>query len=256
MSLETATTISGLVATNPASGDAVSQGDDHLRLLKSVLKAQFPGAAAGGYAIPITATEAELNYVHGVTSAIQTQLNGSVPIGGIVMWSGVTAPANWHLCDGTNSTPNLCGRFIMGYAPPSYTVGAIGGSADAVIVSHYHTATSTGSINLTTQADSSDHTHTFTTGGQNSTHTHDYGKVTSGGTTLAAGAGYSVVSSATTAEGVSHTHTGTTNGRGAQHTHPITGSLTVATTVATAGVSATNANLPPYYVLAFIQRYQ
>jgi hypothetical protein len=38
MALEVATTIAGLVATNPASGDPVSQADDHLRLLKTVLK--------------------------------------------------------------------------------------------------------------------------------------------------------------------------------------------------------------------------
>jgi hypothetical protein len=77
MSLETATTIAGLVNTNPTPSDAVSQGDDHLRLIKSVLKTQFPGVAAAGFAIPITAKETELNYLVGVTSAIQAQLNGT-----------------------------------------------------------------------------------------------------------------------------------------------------------------------------------
>lgn len=47
MALETATLISDLVATNPASGDAKSQGDDHLRLIKAVLQAQFPDSANG-----------------------------------------------------------------------------------------------------------------------------------------------------------------------------------------------------------------
>src|SRR5688572_20916932 len=42
MGLETATFINGLVPTNPVSGDTKSQGDDHLRLLKSVLQASFP----------------------------------------------------------------------------------------------------------------------------------------------------------------------------------------------------------------------
>jgi len=83
MSLETATTLAGLVITNPTTGDQVSQADDHLRLLKTVLKAQFPGAGSDGYNIPITATEVELNYVHGVTGPIQTQLNDAVPIGAL-----------------------------------------------------------------------------------------------------------------------------------------------------------------------------
>lgn len=45
MGLESATYISQLVATNPASSDLRKQGDDHLRLLKAVLQATFPGAA-------------------------------------------------------------------------------------------------------------------------------------------------------------------------------------------------------------------
>lgn len=46
--LESATYISQLVATNPITTDEISQGDDHLRLVKSVLQTQFPnlGAAA------------------------------------------------------------------------------------------------------------------------------------------------------------------------------------------------------------------
>ena len=45
MALETGTYISDLVSTNPASSDNISQGDDHIRLLKSTIKATFPNAA-------------------------------------------------------------------------------------------------------------------------------------------------------------------------------------------------------------------
>jgi hypothetical protein len=38
MGLETGSVISDLVITNPTAGDPTSQGDDHLRLLKTVLK--------------------------------------------------------------------------------------------------------------------------------------------------------------------------------------------------------------------------
>lgn len=47
MALETATLVSDLVITNPASGDPVSQADDHLRLVKSVLQNQFPDSSNG-----------------------------------------------------------------------------------------------------------------------------------------------------------------------------------------------------------------
>ena len=41
---------------------------------------------------------------------------GGVPIGGIIMWSGTVAsiPADWQLCDGTNGTPDLRDKFIVG----------------------------------------------------------------------------------------------------------------------------------------------
>jgi hypothetical protein len=61
MGLETGTTISQLDSTWPLGGDQKSQGDNHVRLIKSVLKTQFPGAAGLGYNIPILATEADLN---------------------------------------------------------------------------------------------------------------------------------------------------------------------------------------------------
>lgn len=45
MGLEAATYISDFNASNPAAGDQQSQGDDHLRLLKTVLQTTFPNAA-------------------------------------------------------------------------------------------------------------------------------------------------------------------------------------------------------------------
>lgn len=61
MGLETTTTIAGLVDTNPLDVDMISSGDDHLRLIKAVLKATFPGVGGSGYALPITVFEAQLN---------------------------------------------------------------------------------------------------------------------------------------------------------------------------------------------------
>ena len=42
MGLETGTYIDDLISTNPLAADNVSQGDNHLRLIKAVLKASFP----------------------------------------------------------------------------------------------------------------------------------------------------------------------------------------------------------------------
>ena len=53
MSIETANFISELVPTNPLAGDPISQGDDHIRMIKSTLQKTFPGADGEQY-IPAT----------------------------------------------------------------------------------------------------------------------------------------------------------------------------------------------------------
>ena len=99
MGLETGSTISSFITSNPTSSDPVNQGDDHLRLIKSVLQAQFPGVGGLGYATTITATEAELNALHGFTNigfAAGTRLpffNATAPTG----WTQVTTYANHML---------------------------------------------------------------------------------------------------------------------------------------------------------------
>lgn len=55
--------IDDLNSSNPASGDVRSEGDDHLRGIKNVLKTTFPSITG-----PVTATQAELNILDGVTS--------------------------------------------------------------------------------------------------------------------------------------------------------------------------------------------
>lgn len=74
MPVESATTIAQLDDTWPLSGGPIPEGDDHLRLIKGALKAQFPGQSGDGFNVPIVAKEAELNHLAGVTGNIQDQI--------------------------------------------------------------------------------------------------------------------------------------------------------------------------------------
>jgi hypothetical protein len=67
MGLEVATYIDGLIATNPTGTDPKSQGDDHLRLVKSTIKNTFPNIAGA-----VTPTHAEINHLGGLTVNVQT----------------------------------------------------------------------------------------------------------------------------------------------------------------------------------------
>lgn len=68
MGLETSTYIDGLVVTNPVgSSDTKAQGDDHLRLLKSTIKATFPNLTGA-----VTSDQTELNHLDGATGVTGT----------------------------------------------------------------------------------------------------------------------------------------------------------------------------------------
>jgi microcystin-dependent protein len=58
MALETGTYINSLNASNPTATDALAQADDHLRLIKSTIKASFPNVSGAA-----TPTHTELNYL-------------------------------------------------------------------------------------------------------------------------------------------------------------------------------------------------
>lgn len=56
--------------------------------------------------------------------------NIGVPVGTVLMWSGNVAviPTGFALCDGTNGTPDLRGRFIVGYDPTDVDYNTISNS--------------------------------------------------------------------------------------------------------------------------------
>ena len=150
-------------------------------------------------------------------------VSNTVPSGLIAIWSGSTGsiPSGWLLCNGSNGTPDLRNSFILG-AGNTYAVGATGGSTDAIVVSHTHTATST------VTDPSHKHGYVDTLGRISGVPTNQ------AGTGVGSGTGSAVTISTNT-------------------TNEFTG-VTVATTNATAGVSGSGANMPPYYALAFIMK--
>ena len=71
MGVETATYISQLSTTNPLGSDPISEGDQQIRLLKTVLQAQFSGLSG---TTAVTSSGSELNILDGVT-ATYAELN-------------------------------------------------------------------------------------------------------------------------------------------------------------------------------------
>ncbi len=146
------------------------------------------------------------------TSFVQAALAGAYPVGSIYMNATVATNPATLLGFGT-WTAFGAGRIPLADGG-GFTAGATGGTADAVNVSHTHTAT-------TTSTDAG-HTHVVP----------DVATATAG-SSVTIGTGRAIESK-TSASG--------------------TAIITSATTVASAGVSATNANLQPYIVVYMWQR--
>ena len=103
MSLESFNFIDSLNASNPTTTDNVSEGDDHIRGIKSTLKTTFPSINAA-----ITATDEEINLLDGVT-ATTAELNTLDGITSTVaelnILDGVTSTAaELNILDGVTST--------------------------------------------------------------------------------------------------------------------------------------------------------
>jgi hypothetical protein len=85
-------------------------------------------------------TKGQFTHTINANTVNATNINGGamVPIGGIIMWSGAenALPVNWKICDGTNNTPDLRGKFIRGSDPtanPPIPTGTLGGANEYVL---------------------------------------------------------------------------------------------------------------------------
>ncbi len=217
---------------NIAEGCSPANLNNAVRSLMALLKDQQTGSSGDPFTVAGTLVSSgtvditgafRLDSTAGASGQVLLSAGGSnTPTWGssfvagmIMLWSGssATIPSGWLLCDGSSSTPDLRNRFVVG-ATSTYAVGATGGSADAIVVSHTHTATVT------------DPSHSHSTNrflgnlfGSNTAYVGD----NSGGGSASNG----VTNTATTGITVSNSTTGS---------------------------SGTNANLPPYYALCYIMK--
>jgi len=209
-----------IAGINIAEGCAPSGINNAIRELMAQLKDQQAGTDGDNFTVGGNLSVTGTTTLTGTTAAPTPSASDDstkiattafvrdiIPTGVIVMWSGSIAsvPSGWYLCDGSNSTPDLRNRFIVG-AGSTYSVAGTGGSADAIVVSHTHTVTDPG------------HNHTYT----------------------------------------AHLNTGASGPISLNDRLPLqTNSTSTATTgisINSTGSSGTNANLPPYYALAYIMK--
>ena len=208
--------------------------------------------------------EGSLTDSHGVTG-------GVIPPGGIIMWSGSVAsiPLGWYLCNGSNSTPDLRNRFVVG-AGGSYNPGNTGG-ADSVTLStsqipaHSHSG-STGSSGSHSHSASTgsagSHTHSASTNTVGD-HTHDEYHYSTNGSGDGVGPGASCCGGTVKDGGIdtgpagSHSHTVSVSSAGA-HTHSVSvssaGDHTHSVSIGNTGSGGSHENRPPYYALAYIMK--
>ena len=148
---------------------------------------------------------------------------GVVPIGSIIIWSGTiaTIPSNYKLCDGSNKTPDLRDKFVIGAT--QYMYNATSGNVWKAQTNITGTQTITGAIVVS-------HSHGISDPG----HTHN---MWHGNNQQYADGGITALKMADNNYGGTLIKTNTTG-----------------ISINTEGSSGSNQNLPPYYALAFIMR--
>ena len=237
---------------NIAEGCSPANLNNAVRSLMALLKDQQTGSSGDPFTVAgtlVASGQAVASGTLNVTGAFQldgtagasgqvllsaggsnTPTWGSVfPSGGIVMWSGTiaTIPSGWYLCNGSNGTPDLRNKFVIGaFSDDSGTAKTTvtgtstqtGGTKDAIVVSHTHTATVT-----------------------DPGHLHASIKTLDGFSLQTTSQGYDVIA-----------QSGTTTTSPTVTTASAVTNITVANS--TTGSSGTDQNLPPYYALAFIMK--
>ena len=227
---------------NIAEGCSPANVNNAIRSLMSLLKNQQDGSSGDPFTVAGTLVSSgqvditgafRLDGTAGASGQVLLSAGGAnTPTWGnafvagmIMMWSGTiaTIPSGWLLCNGSSGTPDLRNRFVIGAFSDNADVAnttitgsstQTGGSKDAIVVSHTHTATVT----------DAGHSHTVPNYGVDQSNVA--ARLPANGTDTGKVADVSTTTSTT--------------------------GITVSNS--TEGSSGTNANLVPYYALAFIMK--
>lgn len=278
MSLETASFINQLVATNPAHADLLNQSDGHIKLIKAVLQSQFPNFTAAA----LNSTNAQIDTC--VTALNQGGNTAAlIPIGGTIMWWSNTLPnsdsVHWAWCNGatigTTSSfaalaaacpvlvsgsnvvaPNLCEVVPMGRQ-------GMGGASSRSLISATTTPNqgNAGTLGLTTVIGETSHTiaagelpaHSHTASSSSSqsfgftststitdTHTHGYTVVSGASAGYQTGSG---IAGWTSSAATSTTGTNAGSITCSTSTSITSGSITTSTTVNNSSAPTTTTNV-------------
>ena len=170
---------------------------------------------------PVTNTLTATNFAG--SGANLTGIVG-VPSGCIILWSGAAdaIPTGFVLCNGSNSTPDLRGRFIVGYSDTDndYDVNDTGGSKD----------------NTLSVSQLPSHNHSFS---GSASHNHTHTKATH-----PSGSGPEQNQSGGPEDRTNFGDTGTTS----------TATVTISGTTGNQGSGTAIENRPPYYALCYIMK--
>lgn len=220
--------------------------------IESLLKANIasptftgtPRAPTASQLAPTGTQIATTQYVKDAVSTV-TALFGTtnIPTGGIIMYTGVTAPSGWALCNGQNGTPDLRDKFVIG-AGLNYAYGTTGGYANTVLPVHTHNAAST-----FTGYPMGTHSHNITDPG----HNHSFRIGQGAGTLQPPLGGWNYVG----------TYPGTPFNL---HNQPAATGIVITpgsagtpggavnTAIEVTGSPTANTNIPPYYALCYIMK--
>jgi hypothetical protein len=259
MPLETATHISGLVASNPASSDGLNQADDHMRLMKQVLLTDIGGSMTNGAltAVDGTSTAPSIGFASDATAGFYRKGTGVLGLTGRLYDASEVGSLHMFLVEPTglgkagtgtgyrfleldgstwpnSAFPELAAHLGQGGTtftlPNAYATGRFPRSRTATVAAGVAQANTVGphthpDVTATTGNISADHSHTYSgnTGIDGPDHTHNtslgVNNGVGGGSTFVAYSAYAVAGSGTT----SSTSTVTSGGPNSRHTHAFSG---------------------------------
>jgi hypothetical protein len=206
-------------------------------------------------------------------SYVASSISTAMPMGVILQWSGTTSniPTSWHLCDGTNGTPDLRDKFIVG-AGDIYSPSNVGGSTTVTLSQNnlpMHTHTYTGTVTATgsgTTNSAGGHTHALSDPSHSHTFPGDDELIGAAGIDggiwpgqIVGAFNYDAVSSYSGGAHIYLTgpsYTGMSMTAVSDHVHTFGATMTgsYSGTTSSVGTGTPVNTLPPYYALCFIMK--